>query len=74
MVINGYRLLQVVMYSYSLYMSGCLIVIYGYSWGYVIVNAPQCMEYNARVCNHKFIQHEGDARVHYTHTAQLGVH
>ena len=21
-----------------------------------------CMEYNARVCNHKYIQHEGEAR------------
>ena len=24
--------------------------------------APGCMEYNARVCNHKYIQHEGEAR------------
>ena len=39
----------------------CYMIIY--KW-YVIVNTPQAglYEYNARVCNHKYIQHEGEAR------------
>ena len=39
-----------------------------YKW-YVKLIHPKlgCMEYNARVCNHKYIQHEGEARGLYVY-------